>query len=75
MAPLLEIPAGGDDFEWDECGPSWNVTGPTAAKLTPSNAVATKVPQITNGMATLTANDANAGFLGSVSGSALLRLI
>jgi transcriptional regulatory protein GAL4 len=72
--PLENLPAADDDFEWDERESSWNVTDPAAANSTSPGSDA-EIPKITDGMATLTANDSNAGFLGSVSGSALLRLI
>lgn len=74
--PLENHPAADDDFEWDERESSWNVADP-GGRGPPIGAggVDAEIPKITDGMATLTANDSNAGFLGSVSGSALLRLI
>ncbi|EXJ54663.1 hypothetical protein A1O7_10004 [Cladophialophora yegresii CBS 114405] len=73
--PLENPPAADDDFEWDERESSWNVADPGGGQPTSGGGVDAEIPKITDGMATLTANDSNAGFLGSVSGSALLRLI
>ncbi|OCT48124.1 Zn(II)2Cys6 transcription factor [Cladophialophora carrionii] len=73
--PLENPPAADDDFEWDERESSWNVADPGGGHATSGGGVDAEIPKITDGMATLTANDSNAGFLGSVSGSALLRLI
>ncbi|KIW62361.1 hypothetical protein, variant [Phialophora macrospora] len=73
--PLENPPAADDDFEWDERESSWDVADPAGVNATSGGGVDVEIPKITDGMATLTANDSNAGFLGSVSGSALLRLI
>jgi transcriptional regulatory protein GAL4 len=73
--PLENLPAADDDFEWDERETSWNVADPGGGGVASGSGVDAEIPKITDGMATLTANDSNAGFLGSVSGSALLRLI
>ena len=73
--PLENLPTADDDHEWDERESSWNVADPSAGTTASSGAVDAEIPKLTDGMATLTANDSNAGFLGSVSGSALLRLI
>ncbi|KIW22409.1 uncharacterized protein PV07_12297 [Cladophialophora immunda] len=73
--PLENPPAADDDFEWDERESSWNIADPGAGHSAFGGDVDSEIPKITDGMATLTADDSNAGFLGSVSGSALLRLI
>lgn len=73
--PLESLPAADDDFEWDERESSWNLAEPGGDTSVSQGGLDTEIPKITDGMATLTANDSNAGFLGSVSGSALLRLI
>ncbi|KIX96275.1 uncharacterized protein Z520_08053 [Fonsecaea multimorphosa CBS 102226] len=73
--PLENPPAADDDFEWDERESPWNITNPGAGPSAFGGDIDAEVPKITDGMATLTADDSNAGFLGSVSGSALLRLI
>ncbi|OAP55368.1 hypothetical protein AYL99_10341 [Fonsecaea erecta] len=68
-------PAGDEDFAWDERESSWNIADPGTGGSAFGGNVDSEIPKITDGMATLTADDSNAGFLGSVSGSALLRLI
>ncbi|OAL39245.1 hypothetical protein AYO20_01563 [Fonsecaea nubica] len=73
--PLENPPAADDDFEWDERESSWNIADSGAGRSAFGDDVESEIPKITDGMATLTADDSNAGFLGSVSGSALLRLI
>jgi transcriptional regulatory protein GAL4 len=65
--------AADDDFEWDERESLWALGDPGAR--TSSFDVDAELPKLTDGMATLTANDTNTGFLGSVSGASLLRLI
>jgi transcriptional regulatory protein GAL4 len=65
--------AADDDFEWDERESLWALGDPGGR--TSSFDVDTEIPKLTDGMATLTANDTNTGFLGSVSGASLLRLI
>ena len=67
--------AADDDFEWDERESLWSSHDPVAALSTHQGSEESTVPKITDGMATLTTNDSNTGFLGSVSGAALLRLI
>ncbi|EXJ69541.1 uncharacterized protein A1O5_07577 [Cladophialophora psammophila CBS 110553] len=73
--PLENLPAADDDFEWDERESSWNIADPRTGNSAFGGDIDAEIPKITDGMATLTADDSNAGFLGSVSGSALLRLI
>lgn len=58
--------AAEDDFEWDERENAW-----TTHDLLDEGSIR----KITDGMATLTANASNTGFLGTVSGAALLREI
>lgn len=58
--------AADDDFEWDERETAWATN--------PFNDDGS-MRKITDGMATLTANASNTGFLGTVSGAALLREI
>ncbi|KAI1613135.1 transcriptional regulatory protein GAL4 [Exophiala viscosa] len=72
-APFENLPAADDDFEWDEREHSSSSINPDghSADLTQEP----DLDRITDGMATLTADDSNTGFLGSVSGAALLRLI
>ncbi|ETN37419.1 uncharacterized protein HMPREF1541_08410 [Cyphellophora europaea CBS 101466] len=65
--------AADDDFEWDERESLWTL-GDTRGR-TASFDADPEIPKLTDGMATLTANDTNTGFLGSVSGASLLRLI
>lgn len=65
--------AADDDFEWDERESLWTLGDPGGRAS--SFDVDTEIPKLTDGMATLTANDTNTGFLGSVSGASLLRLI
>ena len=67
--------AADDDFDWDERESLWSSHDPGAALSTLQGSEESTVPKITDGMATLTTNDSNTGFLGSVSGAALLRLI
>jgi transcriptional regulatory protein GAL4 len=74
--PLENQPAADDDFEWDEREPEGLVAA--SDNNDAMNALRGGEPDVrklTDGMATLTADDSNAGFLGSVSGSALLKLI
>lgn len=65
--------AADDDFEWDERESLWTLSDPGGRSA--SFDIDTELPKLTDGMATLTANDSNTGFLGSVSGASLLRLI
>lgn len=65
--------AADDDFEWDERESLWTLGNPGGRSS--SFDVDAEIPKLTDGMATLTANDTNTGFLGSVSGASLLRLI
>ncbi|KAL2397937.1 hypothetical protein ABEF93_006404 [Exophiala dermatitidis] len=69
------LPAAEDDFEWDEREPSWAMPDPGGESSVPETDAEADIPRITDGMATLTADDSNTGFWGSVSGAALLRLI
>ncbi|PVH76817.1 hypothetical protein DL98DRAFT_561785 [Cadophora sp. DSE1049] len=64
-----------DDFEWDERGHSWTFSDPSIMNSALDAGVENDVAKTTDGMATLTVDDSNTGFLGSVSGAALLRLI
>lgn len=73
--PFDGLPAADDDFEWDERESSWNLADPGGGVSALEAGVEAEIPKITDGMATLTADDSNSGFLGSVSGAALLRLI
>lgn len=73
--PLDSLPSAGDDFEWDERETSWSLADPGGNTLDFGSGVAPDIHNITDGMATLTTDDSNTGFLGSVSGAALLRLI
>ena len=74
---LHEIaPSAADhDFEWDERESLWSSYAPGARQYSVHGSDEAAVPKITDGMATLSTNDLNTGFLGSVSGAALLRLI
>lgn len=65
--------AADDDFEWDERESLWTLSDPGGRSM--NYDVDAEIPKLTDGMATLTANDTNTGFLGSVSGASLLRLI
>jgi transcriptional regulatory protein GAL4 len=67
--------AADDEFEWDERESRWTSyeSGPKASSLLSSDEAT--IRKITDGMATLTANNGNTGFLGPVSGAALLRFI
>lgn len=65
--------AADDDFEWDERESLWALSDPGGRST--NFDVDAEIPKLTDGMATLTANDTNTGFLGSVSGASLLRLI
>ena len=65
--------AADDDFEWDERESLWTLGDPGGRST--NFDVDAEIPKLTDGMATLTANDTNTGFLGSVSGASLLRLI
>ena len=67
--------AADDDFEWDEREALWSSHDPGAGMASLRGADESVLPKITDGMATLSTNDSNTGFLGSVSGAALLRLI
>ncbi|EXJ77050.1 hypothetical protein A1O3_10208 [Capronia epimyces CBS 606.96] len=69
------LPTADDDFEWDEREPSWPLVDPGGDSPAFEGDADADIPKITDGMATLTADDSNTGFLGSVSGAALLRLI
>lgn len=69
------VPSKTDDgFVWDEREALWTSydLGETQQAADMNKA---GLRNITDGMATLTANDSNTGFLGSVSGAALLRLM
>ncbi|KAK4947643.1 hypothetical protein LTR10_013589 [Elasticomyces elasticus] len=73
-SPTFEsLPAADDDFEWDEREPLSSSGYPEGYSA--ALAQEPDIDRITDGMATLTADDSNTGFLGSVSGAALLRLI
>lgn len=74
-APFENVPTADDDFEWDEREPSWDLADPGGSSKAFESDMDADIPKITDGMATLTADDSNTGFLGSVSGAALLRLI
>jgi transcriptional regulatory protein GAL4 len=65
--------AADDDFEWDERESLWTLGDPGGRST--NFDLDAEIPKLTDGMATLTANDTNTGFLGSVSGASLLRLI
>lgn len=67
--------AADDDFEWDESENTWNSFEPDARTSSLRDTDAANMRKITDGMATLSANDSNTGFLGPVSGAALLQLI
>ena len=65
--------AADDDFEWDEREIAWASHTVAHGQLTTSGDEDASMRSITDGMATLTANASNTGFLGTVSGAALLR--
>ena len=67
--------AADDEFEWDEREARWTSyeLGPKSSSLQGAGEAALR--KITDGMATLTASNSNTGFLGPVSGAALLRFI
>lgn len=67
--------AAEEDFEWDERESLWSSHDPGARQSSVHGPDESTLPKITDGMATLSTNDLNTGFLGSVSGAALLRLI
>jgi transcriptional regulatory protein GAL4 len=73
--PLENQPAADDDFEWDEREPEGLMAASGNDAVNALRGGESDVRKLTDGMATLTADDSNAGFLGSVSGSALLKLI
>lgn len=73
--PFENLPAADDDFEWDERESSWGLADSGGSAAGFEGGIEADIPKITDGMATLTADDSNSGFLGSVSGAALLRLI
>lgn len=73
--PFESLPSADDDFEWDEREPSWTLADPGSGASALESGAEGDIPKITDGMATLTADDSNTGFMGSVSGAALLRLI
>ncbi|KIX05349.1 uncharacterized protein Z518_06221 [Rhinocladiella mackenziei CBS 650.93] len=73
--PFENLPSADDDFEWDERESSWTLADPGGGSAAFESGVEADIPKITDGMATLTADDSNTGFLGSVSGAALLRVI
>lgn len=72
--PLDNPPAAEDDFEWDEREPSWAAAGIVDGKSVIDD-IHGDVPKIMDGMATLASDDSNSGYLGRVSGAALLRTI
>lgn len=72
--PFESLPSADDDFEWDERESSWSFSGPRG-DTSLFESVEGDIPKITDGMATLTADESNSGYLGTVSGAALLRLI
>ena len=72
--PLDNLPAAEDDFEWDEREPSWAAAG-TGDETSVIDDIQRDAQKIMDGMATLAADDSNSGYLGSVSGAALLRTI
>lgn len=72
--PFESLPSADDDFEWDERESSWSVSDPRGSTSL-IESIEGDVPKITDGMATLTADDSNSGYLGTASGAALLRLI
>lgn len=67
--------AADDDFEWDERETLWTTHEQITGKETMRDTDDGSLRKITDGMATLTANASNTGFLGTVSGAALLRQI
>ncbi|KAH6703190.1 transcriptional regulatory protein GAL4 [Leptodontidium sp. MPI-SDFR-AT-0119] len=69
------FPYGNDDFEWDERNYSWTLPDADIKNSVLNANMEGDVSKTTDGMATLTVDDSNTGFLGSVSGAALLRLI
>ncbi|EXJ81709.1 hypothetical protein A1O1_07774 [Capronia coronata CBS 617.96] len=73
--PLESHPTAEDDFEWDEREPARDLTNPGGDSRTFEDEIQAGIPNVTDGMATLTVDDSNTGFLGPVSGAALLRLI
>lgn len=69
------VPTGADDgFVWDEREALWT-SYDLGETQHPADENKATMRNVTDGMATLTANDSNTGFLGSVSGAALLRLM
>ena len=65
--------AADDDFEWDERETLWTTHEQATGQETMRDTDDGSLRKITDGMATLTANASNTGFLGTVSGAALLR--
>ncbi|KAH6886845.1 fungal-specific transcription factor domain-containing protein [Thelonectria olida] len=73
-APPEMTPSVADNFEWNERESSWSMYDPSRGSTV--DAAEGGSPQtIMDGMATLTVDDHNRGYLGAVSGAALLRQI
>jgi transcriptional regulatory protein GAL4 len=72
--PFESAPSAEDDFEWDEQELSWSVSdlegGATMVDSTEGD-----VHKVMDGMATLSVDDSQSGYVGITSGAALLRLI
>lgn len=66
------VPSAEDDFEWDETDPAWNASGEATSVV---EGLYGDYQKVMDGMATLSAGDSNSGYLGTVSGAALLRTI
>ncbi|KAF2184731.1 hypothetical protein K469DRAFT_579204 [Zopfia rhizophila CBS 207.26] len=67
-------PSTDDDFEWDERERSWSMCDPSSGPSIADGDGRNTQP-IMDGMAALTVDDHNHGYLGAVSGAALLRFI
>jgi transcriptional regulatory protein GAL4 len=69
--PAESVPSAEDDFEWDESDSAWKVGDGTSVV----DGIYGDYQKVMDGMATLSAGDSNSGYLGTVSGAALLRTI
>ena len=72
--PFESAPSAEEDFEWDEQESSWSVSD-LEGRTTMVDSTEGDVHKVMDGMATLSVDDSQSGYVGITSGAALLRII